>query len=185
MFRALIFCIHTCGFAPRSALELDDSGQSRMEKLFGMIGQCRYGIHDLSRTELGAKSRLPRFNMPLELGIFLGAQRYGGKDHKQKRSLILDIDRRRYVKFISDLAGMDIHGHRRNPERALRETRDWLANVSRRRLPSSAICLRLYRRFLRALPAICEELQFKPDSIPYVDFEHIVVNWLLEAEPQK
>jgi hypothetical protein len=154
-----------------------------MEKLFGLIGQCRYGIHDLSRTEADPETQLPRFNMPLELGIFLGAQRYGGKDQMLKRSLILDIDHRRYVKFISDLAGMDIHGHGGDPERAIQETRDWLANVSRRRLPSSAICLRLYCRFLRELPAICAELAFEPQTIPYVDFEHIVVNWLLEAEP--
>lgn len=182
-FRALIFCLHACGFSPRSALELDDSGQTRMEKLVSLIGECRYGIHDLSRTELDEASQLPRFNMPFELGIFLGAHRYGGTTQKLKRSLIFDIDDVRYLRFISDLRGMDIHGHAGDSERALQETRDWLANVSRRRLPSGAICLRLYRRFLAELPAICEELAFDPDTIPYVDFEHIVVEWLLDPEP--
>ena len=59
---------------------MDDGGQTRIDKLYGLIEACRYGIHDLSRTELDATPRLPRFNMPLELGIFLGAKRYGGVD---------------------------------------------------------------------------------------------------------
>ena len=90
-FRALIFTIFACGFRPRSARELDDGGQTRIDKLLNIIGDCRYGIHDLSRTELDEHNQLPRFNMPLELGIFLGAKRYGGKAQRQKRTLILDI----------------------------------------------------------------------------------------------
>lgn len=112
VFRALVFCIYACQFRPRSAFELDDCGQLRLEKLYGLIEQCRYGIHDLSRTELDAANKLPRFNMPLELGLFLGAKRYGNAGQRLKRALILDIERRRYQKFISDLAGMDIKGTR-------------------------------------------------------------------------
>jgi len=52
IFDALIFTIYACGFRPRSARELDDGGQARLEKLYAIIEQCRYGIHDLSRTEL-------------------------------------------------------------------------------------------------------------------------------------
>ena len=137
IFRALIFSIYACGFRPRSAKELDDAGQTRIDKLYDLIGECRFGIHDISRTELDAVNQLPRFNMPLELGIFLGAKRYGGAAQRAKRLLILDVDQYRYQRFISDLAGIDIHEHRGEPDRALRETRNWLANVSRRRLPSA------------------------------------------------
>jgi len=147
-FDGLIFVIHACGFSPRSARELDDGGQARIEKLYGIIEDCRYGIHDLSRTELDAESGLPRFNMPLELGIFLGAKRYGGGDHRAKRLLVLDVEQYRYQQFISDLAGMDIHAHGGEPRRAITEVRDWLTNVSRRKLPSGATLLRLYDRFI-------------------------------------
>lgn len=75
---------------------MDDGGQTRIDKLYGLIEACRYGIHDLSRTELDKTYRLPRFNMPLELGIFLWAKRYGGSKQKQKRLLILDIEPYRY-----------------------------------------------------------------------------------------
>ena len=180
-FQALLFCVYACEFRPRSARELDDSGQLRMEKLYSLIEECRYGIHDLSRTELDKKHRLPRFNMPLELGLFLGAKRYGSTAQKQKKVLIFDTEKFRYQKFISDLAGMDIHEHGGEPVKAVEETRDWLANVSRRKLPSSAKIVRLYQQFLSDLPAICGELEFDPGEIPYVDYERIVVNWLLEA----
>ena len=132
IFNALIFTIYACGFRPRSAKELDDGGQTRIDKLFSLIEECRFGIHDLSRTELDAVNQLPRFNMPLELGMFLGAKRYGGAAQKAKRVLILDTEQYRYQRFISDLAGMDIHAHASDAVNALRETRDWLANVSRR-----------------------------------------------------
>lgn len=183
MFRALVFTIYACGFRPRSARELDDGGQTRIDKLFTLIDECRFGIHDLSRTELDQANGLPRFNMPLELGIFLGAKRYGGAARKTKRLLILDVEPYRYQRFISDLAGMDIHAHAGDPIRALRETRDWLANVSRRVLPSPDRVAGLYRAFAADLPALARVLEFDPAKIPYVDYERIVVEWLLQASP--
>ena len=55
--------------------------------------------------------------MPLEQGIFLGAKRFGGTKQRDKRLLIFDIEAYRYQKFISDLAGIDIHAHQGRPER--------------------------------------------------------------------
>ena len=182
-FRALIFAILVCGFRPRSARELDDGGQTRIDKIFALIEQCRYGIHDLSRTELDAVNNLPRFNMPLELGLFLGAKRYGGPKQSAKRLLILDVERYRYQKFISDLAGMDIRSHDGDAVKALRQTRDWLANVSRRELPSADRVSGLYQTFQAELPTLAANLEFEPAKIPYVDFERIVVGWLLAAAP--
>jgi hypothetical protein len=180
-FRALIFATLVCGFRPRSARELDDAGQTRIEKIYGLIEECRYGIHDLSRTELDPVHQLPRFNMPLELGLFLGAKRFGTKNQKAKRVLILDVEQYRYQRFVSDLAGMDIHGHAGDPLMALREARNWLANVSRRELPSADRVRRVYEAFLADLPDLAAALEFHPDDIPYVDYERIVARWLVEA----
>lgn len=183
IFQALIFTIYACGFRPRSARELDDGGQTRIDKLYNIIEECRYGIHDLSRTELDDKNQLPRFNMPLELGLFLGAKRYGDKAQSDKRLLILDVEQFRYQKFISDLAGMDIHEHRGKPKEAVRETRDWLANVSRRQISSSTKIVRLYDHFIIDLPALAETFEFESEKIPYVDYERLVVGWLT-ADPK-
>lgn len=184
IFDALIFTIYACGFRPRSARELDDGGQARLEKLYAIIEQCRYGIHDLSRTELDDEFRLPRFNMPFELGVYLGAKRYGGKLQKDKRLIIFDIEQYRYQKFISDLSGMDIHAHGNDVEVAISEARNWLANVSRRKLPSGPNLVKAFRRFKHDLPTIAQALDFDADALPYVDFERFLVNWLLEASAE-
>lgn len=104
----MVFAIHDCGYIARSALEAEDSAEVRMDKIAKIIKDCRYGIHDISRTEVGADTGLPRFNMPLELGLFLGARRFGSRTDKLKACLILDRARYRYQQFCSDIAGQDI-----------------------------------------------------------------------------
>lgn len=183
-FKALIFAILACGFRPRSARETDDGGVARIEKLYGIIQSCRYGIHDISRTELDVENGLPRFNMPLELGIFMGAKRYGPPRQREKRLLIFDKDKYRYQKFISDIAGMDIHAHGGKPNRALLETRDWLTNVSRRQLLGGNELVALHGKFCKELPALAKELALDPKAVSYADFEQIATGWLMEAKPR-
>lgn len=134
IFNAVVFTVYACDFRPRCALEMDDASETRIDKLYGIVEQCRYGVHDLSRTELDEVSGLPRFNMPLELGLFLGAKRYGDEEQRRKRALVLDTERYRYQRFISDLAGVDVQDHGADAERAVTRVRDWLATVSRRKL---------------------------------------------------
>jgi len=117
IFRALVFTVHDCGFLARCALEVDDGGEVRIAKINRIVRGCRHGIHDISRTELDPTERLPRFNMPLELGLFLGAREFGTGRQKQKRVLILDTERYRYQKFCSDIAGQDIKAHEGSGEK--------------------------------------------------------------------
>jgi hypothetical protein len=105
LFHTFVFAVHDCGFLARCALETDDGSQVRLNKLYEIIAQCRYGIHDLSRTTLDARNRLPRFNMPLKLGIFLGEKQYGYVRQQKKSALILDRDQYRYQIYCSDIAG--------------------------------------------------------------------------------
>lgn len=178
-FRAIVFTVRACGFRARCALELDDAGETRLEKLYRLVEQSRYGIHDLSRTELDTVNRLPRFNMPLELGIFLGAKRFGGDDQKSKHVLILDIEKYRYQKFISDLAGVDIHSHSGLPRKAVMETRDWLANVSKRTtIPNQRDLLKAYDDFSKALPGLANAAGYKVKELQFADFERLLVSWL-------
>lgn len=180
-FRALVFAVFSCGFRVRCAREMDDASETRIDKLYRIIEQSRYGIHDLSRTELDPVNSLPRFNMPLELGLFLGAKHYGDGEHKNKRCLLLDTQPYRFQKFISDLAGMDIQSHAGNPRTMVGKTRDWLVTVSRRKtIPSSAAVLASYDRFAEGLPGIISELGAHPTSLAYPDFERIVLAWIKE-----
>jgi hypothetical protein len=181
LFEAQIFTIYACQFRPRSAREIDDGSQMRMEKIYQLIEDCRYGVHDLSRTELAPETGLPRFNMPLELGVFLGAKRFGDDRQRLKRALLLDREPFRYQRFISDLAGLDIHSHANDPEVAITKLRDWLANVTRRHLPGAPHLVATHRRFRQDLPEIAAELGFGDHPIPYVDFERIAAQWLANA----
>jgi hypothetical protein len=49
-----------------------------------IISGCKYSIHDLSRTELDKTTRLPRFNMPLELGLDLVVKGLVGLTNEKK-----------------------------------------------------------------------------------------------------
>jgi hypothetical protein len=91
---AIIFTIYDCGYYPRCALESADSGELRFPKICGLIRDCRYGIHDLSRIELDTSTQLPRFNMPLELGLFLGAKEFS--KNKERVCLVMDTEPYRY-----------------------------------------------------------------------------------------
>ena len=71
IFQAIIFAVCDLGFVARCSLELDDASVARLDKIMGIVGQCSYGIHDISSVNLSAGTNLPRFNMPLELGVFL------------------------------------------------------------------------------------------------------------------
>jgi hypothetical protein len=132
LFRSIIFAVIHCGFRARCAQEIDDGGQVRIEKIIKIVEACRYGIHDLSRTELDSRSRLPRFNMPLELGLFLGAKQFGASRQRKKTCLILDKHPYRYQKFMSDIAGQDIRAHQKTERLAIGLTRDWLSTSSGR-----------------------------------------------------
>ena len=36
------------GFVARCALEVDDASELRLDKIMRIIGQCAYGVHDIS-----------------------------------------------------------------------------------------------------------------------------------------
>ncbi len=131
LFEAIVFCVSACGFLPRCTKELTDAGEVRINNIYNLIRECNYSIHDISRTEVADQPyQLPRFNMPLELGIFLGAKRFGGHS-SQKRCVILDRAPYRYQRFISDISGQDIRSHENSPRKAIRRVRDWLQAVPR------------------------------------------------------
>lgn len=127
IFQALVFAVHDCGFVARCALEAEDSSSVRVERIYRIIEESKYGIHDISRAGLDSRSRLARFNMPLELGIFLGAKRYGSKRDRDKICLVLDSEKYRYQKFCSDIAGQDVRAHGSQSDEAIKAVRDWLS----------------------------------------------------------
>ena len=130
MFDAIVFAVIALNFDARSALARDTGTEERLRKIVRMIGESRFGIHDLSFMRVDPKTRLPRYNMAFELALFLGCCKYGGRRHTTKSCLILDRQRCRYRKSLTDLSGPDIQAHAGKPLKAIAIVRDWLATES-------------------------------------------------------
>lgn len=182
LFDALVFAVHDCGCIARCAKEQGDSSQVRLEKLYQIIEECRYGIHDLSRITLDSATRLPRFNMPLELGVFLGAKRYGSAPQRKKSCLILDRDPYRYQIFCSDIAGQDIRPHDNRTEGAIGAVRDWLrtARHTSSKIPGAKRIGERYLQFRIDLPSICDAASLDSRDLSFLDYRTLVTGWLDE-----
>ncbi|MFL5382499.1 MAG: hypothetical protein ACJ8GN_08325 [Longimicrobiaceae bacterium] len=180
LLQALVFAVQACGFVPRSALELDDGSEVRIGKIVRIIAESRYGIHDLSRTELDTGSHLPRFNMPLELGLFLGAKYYGDPHQGQKAAIIFDIERYRYQMFCSDIAGQDIRAHHGREEELIRHVRDALATWRREAsIPSGSVIHERYARFKRRLSRIATRAGLRVPELTFNDLTRLIRGWLV------
>jgi hypothetical protein len=171
LFHAMIFTIMRCGFEPRCALEVIDGAATRISKIEMLIEECRLGIHDISRTELDAASQLPRFNMPLELGLFFRRQAVCDAAQRQKKCLVLDVERYRFQRFMSDIAGQDVEAHGGQIGEIIKCVRAFLNSASRGTPLSGPANIQAdYAVFLEQLPEICRELALQPDELEFKDF---------------
>jgi hypothetical protein len=178
-FYAIVFTVIRSGFVARCALETDNSADNRFDKICQIIKECRYGIHDISRTETDGNPPLPRFNMPLELGIFLGAKKYGGPAHRSKSCIIFDHEQYRFQRFISDIAGQDIHAHSGDTHRLITELATWLRTQSRdQKVPGGIAIAEEFESFNALLPDIYAARQLHPSEVTFGDYNEVVVEYL-------
>jgi hypothetical protein len=181
LFHAVVFAVLHCGYAARCALETEDTGATRIERIYRLIEECRFGIHDISRIEHDCVHGLPRFNMPFELGLFLGARRFGAKPQSAKLCLVLDAERYRYQKYLSDIAGQDIRRHDNEPARAVAAVRDWLAasrSRSAKPLPGARAIMRDYGEFQAKLPAMLRAAELEPAELGFSDRAIFIAQFL-------
>ena len=179
-FKATVFTIHDCGFIARCAKETQDSSKTRIAQILDIIRECKYGIHDICWTELDDEFGLPRFNMPLELGLFLGAKEFGRSNHGEKVCLVLDKEQYRYQKFCSDISGQDISSHEGEVRELITQVRNWLGASTGEMIPTGSIICERYADFKEDLPVITEPYHMKPEEMTFIDFRNVTVNWLEE-----
>jgi len=181
ILRAMVFTIILSGYHPRCALDSTDGAEIRVGKIAAMIGDCDWCIHDLSRVEVAAGD-VPRFNMPLELGLHLGARIFGEGRHRRKRALILEAEAHRYDRALSDISGQDIEVHGNDPFTAIKCVRDWLSDHRTRTappLPGVAAMQEDYRAFQGEVGAIIVERRLDPlDQLSHSDFLFAVRDWI-------
>lgn len=110
LFIALIGSLVALGQRPTCVLEVPGLGAVRRDRLMRHIGSCYLSIHDLSRVQVSRANGLlvPRFNMPLELGIALAVSHYS----RNHAVVLLEAIPYRIQYSTSDVNGIDpqIHG---------------------------------------------------------------------------
>jgi hypothetical protein len=181
LFRAMVFAVFDCGFIARCALESEDGGEVRIRKIIQIMRESRYGIHDISRIELDRGTRLPRFNMPLELGMFLGAREFGHREQRLKSCLILDRERYRYQAFCSDIAGQDIRTHGGDAKLAISAVRDFLANQqSGAILPGAGKIAGRYDVFRAELSVLTRRFHLSLSDLTFGELTNFVQAFLAE-----
>lgn len=175
LFRPLVYTVRKLGFVPRYSLERADSSEVRMGKIVGLIKDSKYGIHDLSRCIAQNKGEIYRLNMPLELGLDLGAKNFGRPSHRQKKVLVLEEERYRFQAAVSDLAGSDIKHHGAKPEKIMKCVRDWLVHEAS--APSISPS-QLWVQFNECMSLVYDEL--RSESYNDADIEHLPEHELIE-----
>ena len=164
LFEALVFAVTACGYRVRCALEEDDSGNIRMDKLDRLIRQSPRSIHDLSRIEIGDND-LPRFNMPFELGLAIGAKRFGPRRNTDAIKVMV-AEPYKLPAYLSDLGGNDPSAHHRNPDKVIKIVRDFLHKTpAGGLLPGPAKLTNAFAEFRRSLPEISKKIDFRPEEV--------------------
>lgn len=179
IFNAIVYTVVRSGYRARCGLETDDAAQNRFGKIIKIISECRYGIHDISRTEASGDPPLPRFNMPLELGLWFGAHHLGREDQAGKRCIVFDREEYRYLRFISDIGGQDIHAHGCDIPRLISELAAWLRHLPGGNHPGGGqAVLREYRTFEELLPVLSAQKNMAPDELLFADFNLMVTEYV-------
>jgi hypothetical protein len=149
LYLAYIVGLTELGLTPKATLAIP-GGVARLDRIFSLIQQCGYSVHDLSRVELDrTPPPTPRFNMPVELGLAIAWAKLNPNRHTW---FVCESVNRRGQKSVSDLNGTDFNIHDGTPEGVMRE----LANAFVRRVDRATVpqMMRSYMKIKRVLPKI-------------------------------
>jgi hypothetical protein len=165
MLEALVFTIFASGYRARCTLEESDSGDVRLDKLVRLIAESPRSIHDLSRIRPTQGSDLPRFNMPFELGMAMGAKRFS-PSRKNDNIKIMVAEPYKLPEYLSDLGGNDPDAHHNEPPKVVGIVRDFLHTApSGKPLPGPAKLVATFNEFKRQLPVIARGIEHEPNEI--------------------
>ncbi|WP_031425789.1 hypothetical protein [Flavimarina sp. Hel_I_48] len=184
LIKPLIFTLLYLDFNPKLS-QTFSSATIRINGIKDLIRDCKYGIHDLSRSKPLSKGDLPRFNMPYELGLDIGAMEYGSNELKNKKILILETEKYYYQKVLSDIAGQDIENHNDEPYVLITKVRNWLsANLEQTQIEGQRVIWNSYNQFIEDLTTqlINSYTNQEIEEIPIADFIKFAKDWIYELK---
>lgn len=147
--------------------------QGRLDRIIGLVESSAFSIHDLSRVELS--SGVPRFNMPLELGLALYRSRATRGRH---RVFVFEKKDYRMQKSTSDVNGIDAQIHNGRPKGVMAGLRNIFYQPDGTTVPEM---LASYRAVKKRLPELRQNAGSKSLFKASV-FNELVVAALVERE---
>lgn len=150
--------------------------QGRLETIIDLIDGSDFSIHDLSRIELS--KGIPRFNMPVELGLALYRSHISRGKH---RAYVFESKTYRTQRSTSDINGMDPQIHRGTAKGVMAGLRNILRQPGD--VTTVPEMLASYRAVKRKLPALRQNSGGKSLFETSV-FHDLTVVALIEAEKQ-
>ena len=103
LFITLVGVITFLDYTPHCVLEVRETGEGRLQRIYELMRSCRISVHDMSR--IGAPAR---FNMPFELGLACSLK----LEHPQQYEvLVFDSKPYRMDRRLSDYKGRDLYIH--------------------------------------------------------------------------
>ena len=146
LYLSLIAGLVASGLNPRCVVEIP-SGDDRLARIFKLISACPYSIHDLSAVRLSRKPfRVPRFNMPFELGLAVALTLSSEGRHRFR---ILEAVKHRAEQSLSDLKGYDAYIHHGRAEGVLDAILDMFSKLPGRPLEECEDLVWAYRKLMR------------------------------------
>lgn len=176
LFLALIAGLVALGLNPRCVLEVPPS-TDRLRRLYTLVRACPFSIHDLSRVQLSpGPFRVPRFNMPFELGLAAAIAFEDGANHQWRA---LECVPFRLNQSLSDIGGYDHSVHSGTVEGTMEVLLDIFGNAKRLPLRDLNDLLWVYRR-VRAFRATLRSSAYRANA-----FRKIVVAARLLVEERR
>jgi hypothetical protein len=161
LFVALLAGLTALGCKPRCVLEVPSGGEGRLDRIYGLISSCGASIHDLSRVARSGSFRVPRFNMPFELGLAYSIAR-----RQTHRFFILEERTFRLQASLSDLNGHDPHIHEGRQDGVLRCVLDCFGTQGGQ--PSFLVLKEMTRKLGRAIAIFEREQAVTHPFHPYI-----------------
>lgn len=188
LLRPLIFSILYLGYTPRIATERSDSGEVRIDKIRGLIEESKLSIHDLSRIHSAKKEEFYRMNMPFELGVDVGCRFFKEGRAGDKKCLILEKEKYRYQKALSDMSGSDIKNHNDEPEELVRQVRNWFIENEIQHADSGTKIWQTFNEFMADFYQERRDEGFKDrdlEMMPLPEYISFTRKWLREKKSIK
>jgi len=183
LLRPLLFSIIYLELSPKIS-ETSDSGEVRLHKIKELMTTSKFSIHDLSRMEPLENGKLPRFNMPFECGIDFGIRLSNPEVYRDKKFLILEKERYRYQRVISDISGNDIKAHGNDPEQIIKVVRDWFKPINKD-IPYHKEIWLAYNEFEFDYETILDSEGYDPKDISSLTFSDLIENMTAWIEGYK